>query len=118
MLESFIFQRNPGRAQESWVPDQPWSRRLWALDAVLEEGWWILSRYVQIFKTSFSPLVANLWLFFSPFYLSCLDVGTSQLIIDGKIKFKHGSIRNFSKDGLELEDGSSLKADVIVFATG
>ncbi|KIJ33013.1 hypothetical protein M422DRAFT_70464 [Sphaerobolus stellatus SS14] len=47
-----------------------------------------------------------------------LDVGASQLIIDGKIKFKHGSVKAFTKDGLEFEDGSSLKADVVVFATG
>jgi len=46
------------------------------------------------------------------------DVGASQLIIDGKIKLKNGSIKSFTKDSLVFEDGSTLKADVVVFATG
>ena len=48
----------------------------------------------------------------------CVDVGASQLIIDGKIKLKNGSVKSFTKDSLVFEDGSSLKADVVVFATG
>ncbi|KAI0697450.1 FAD/NAD(P)-binding domain-containing protein [Cytidiella melzeri] len=49
-----------------------------------------------------------------------LDVGASQLIIDGKIKLKAGSggIKEFTKDGLIAEDGSEVKADVVLFATG
>lgn len=48
-----------------------------------------------------------------------IDVGTSQLIIDGKIKVKQGhEITRVFSDGLELADGSKLKADEIVFATG
>ena len=47
------------------------------------------------------------------------DVGASQLIIDGKIKLKSGSqISHFTKEGIVFEDGSSLPADVVVFATG
>lgn len=40
------------------------------------------------------------------------------MIIDGKIKLKNGSIKEFKEDGLVFEDGSFLKADVVVFATG
>ncbi|PSS35578.1 hypothetical protein PHLCEN_2v1455 [Hermanssonia centrifuga] len=48
-----------------------------------------------------------------------LDVGASQMIIDGKIKLKSGSpIKNFTETGLEAEDGSNLPADVVLFATG
>lgn len=46
------------------------------------------------------------------------DAGASQLIIDEKIKLKSGSVKSFTKDSLVFEDGSSLKADVAVFATG
>ncbi|KAJ7168902.1 hypothetical protein C8R46DRAFT_1163015 [Mycena filopes] len=48
-----------------------------------------------------------------------LDVGASQMIIDGKIKLKNGSlITEFTETGLRFEDGSELAADVVVFATG
>lgn len=47
------------------------------------------------------------------------DVGASQLIIDGKIKLKNDSpIAGFTPKGLAFEDGSTLDADVVVFATG
>jgi len=46
------------------------------------------------------------------------DVGASQLIIDGQIKLKNGSVKTFTDDSLIFEDGSQLKADVVVFATG
>lgn len=48
-----------------------------------------------------------------------IDVGASQLIIDGKIKIKQGQeIANVLPNGLKFEDGSELEADEIVFATG
>ncbi|KII91612.1 hypothetical protein PLICRDRAFT_38413 [Plicaturopsis crispa FD-325 SS-3] len=48
-----------------------------------------------------------------------LDVGASQLIIDGKIKLKNDSpIAGFTPKGLAFEDGSTLDADVVIFATG
>ncbi|KAL1746643.1 hypothetical protein HDZ31DRAFT_81031 [Schizophyllum fasciatum] len=48
-----------------------------------------------------------------------LDVGASQLIIDGKIKLKSGpQIESFTPTGLKFDDGSELPADVVVFATG
>jgi len=47
-----------------------------------------------------------------------IDVGASQLIIDGKIKLAHGNVAEIVPDGLVLEDGTHLPADVIVYATG
>ncbi len=48
-----------------------------------------------------------------------LDVGASQMVADGKIKLKNDSpIKRYTKTGLEFEDGSTLDADVILFATG
>ncbi|KAJ7761821.1 hypothetical protein B0H16DRAFT_539958 [Mycena metata] len=48
-----------------------------------------------------------------------LDVGASQMIIDGKIKLKNDSqIAEFTESGLRFEDGSELPVDVVVFATG
>ncbi|KAI6046376.1 FAD/NAD(P)-binding domain-containing protein, partial [Pisolithus marmoratus] len=47
------------------------------------------------------------------------DVGASQKIIDRKIKLKsNGSIARFTPSGLLFEDGSTLDADVVIFATG
>ncbi len=48
-----------------------------------------------------------------------IDVGASQMIIDGKIKLKNDSqIERFTETGLLFEDGSELTADVVLFATG
>lgn len=48
-----------------------------------------------------------------------IDVGASQLIIDGKIKIKQGQeITQILPQGIEFADGSALEADEIVFATG
>jgi cation diffusion facilitator CzcD-associated flavoprotein CzcO len=48
-----------------------------------------------------------------------IDVGASQLIIDGKIKVKQGQeIARVLEHGLEFEDGTKLDADEIIFATG
>ena len=47
-----------------------------------------------------------------------IDVGASQLIIDGKIKLAHGNVREIVADGVMLEDGTLLPADLIVYATG
>ena len=51
--------------------------------------------------------------------MGATDVGASQLLIDGKIKLKNDSvIKRFTKTGFEFEDGSTVDADVILFATG
>lgn len=48
-----------------------------------------------------------------------IDVGASQLIVDGKIKMKQGqAIAEVLPNGLKFADGSILEADEIVFATG
>lgn len=49
-----------------------------------------------------------------------IDVGCSQLIIDGKVKIKHspGGINGFGEHELQLVDGDSLPADIVVLATG
>ena len=47
-----------------------------------------------------------------------IDVGASELIIDGSIKLAHGQIAEVTEGGIRLEDGQELPADVIVFATG
>ncbi|KAH7322553.1 putative FAD dependent oxidoreductase [Stachybotrys elegans] len=48
-----------------------------------------------------------------------IDVGCSQLIIDGKIGIKQGQeISKVLPDGLLFADGSKIEADEIVFATG
>ncbi|KAF8510816.1 hypothetical protein BU17DRAFT_55151 [Hysterangium stoloniferum] len=71
------------------------------------------------FKTNYGPddsgFFIMAWERAGGYYL---DVGASQLIIDGKIKIKNGSIKTFTTDSLVFEDGSTLKADVVVFATG
>lgn len=48
-----------------------------------------------------------------------IDVGCSQLIVDGKVKVRAGAgIERFTRTGLCLSDGSELEADVVVLATG
>ena len=47
-----------------------------------------------------------------------IDVGGSELIASGEIKVRRGGIAEIVEDGIRLEDGSLLPADVIVYATG
>jgi putative flavoprotein involved in K+ transport len=47
-----------------------------------------------------------------------IDVGASQLIIDGKIKLVRGQVKEISEAGVVLDDGKTIPADVIVYATG
>ncbi len=48
-----------------------------------------------------------------------IDVGASQLIIDGRVKLRSGvNIAEIKPDGVVLTDGSELPADLIVLATG
>ncbi|KAL9613667.1 MAG: hypothetical protein Q9167_001796 [Letrouitia subvulpina] len=48
-----------------------------------------------------------------------IDVGCSQLIVDGKIKVKQGQeIEEVKPNGLLFADGEVLEADEIIFATG
>lgn len=47
-----------------------------------------------------------------------IDIGASQLIIDGEIKLAHGQVTEVVEDGVILGDGNKLEADLIVYATG
>jgi putative flavoprotein involved in K+ transport len=48
-----------------------------------------------------------------------IDVGASQLIIDGEIKLKSGhGVARITEDSVVLADGTELPADLIVYATG
>lgn len=47
-----------------------------------------------------------------------IDVGASQLIIDGEIKLVSGQVDHFEADAVVLTDGTRLPADLAVLATG
>jgi putative flavoprotein involved in K+ transport len=47
-----------------------------------------------------------------------IDIGASQLIIDGKIKLAVGQVEEIRPRSLVLDDGRELAAHVIVYATG
>ncbi|KAJ7257380.1 hypothetical protein C8J57DRAFT_1235096 [Mycena rebaudengoi] len=87
-------------------------------------GWlqWLLRKHANIsvgpgsFKETASSLSPRR---VSPKRTYPLDVGASQLLIDGKIKLKNDSqIAEFAETGLKFENSNELAADVVVFATG
>jgi len=48
-----------------------------------------------------------------------IDVGASELIADGKIRLESGrEVERLTEDAVVLEDGTELKADLVVYATG
>ncbi|MDU9004589.1 NAD(P)/FAD-dependent oxidoreductase [Sedimentitalea todarodis] len=47
-----------------------------------------------------------------------IDVGASQLIIDGEVKLVKGQVDHFEADAVVLADGTRLEADLVVMATG
>jgi putative flavoprotein involved in K+ transport len=47
-----------------------------------------------------------------------IDVGASELVANGSIKLRHGAIERVTPKGLQMADGSTLEADLIVWATG
>ena len=47
-----------------------------------------------------------------------IDIGASQLIIDGKIKLVAGQVEQITPTGVLLDNGTEIPADVIVYATG
>jgi putative flavoprotein involved in K+ transport len=47
-----------------------------------------------------------------------IDVGASQLIIDGKVKLVAAQVEEITPNGVRLDNGKELPADVIVYATG
>ncbi|KAJ4485732.1 FAD/NAD-P-binding domain-containing protein [Lentinula aciculospora] len=61
----------------------------------------------------------NFILVFGRFGGYWLDVGAAELIISGKIKIKQGvEAERLTTSSMIFNDGSSLKADAIIFATG
>jgi uncharacterized protein YrrD len=44
------------------------------------------------------------------------DTGFSDALADGKIAVRAGSVANFTKDGVILDDGSTLQSDAVIFA--
>ncbi|SEL09319.1 NAD(P)/FAD-dependent oxidoreductase [Pacificibacter marinus] len=47
-----------------------------------------------------------------------IDVGASQLLIDGAVKLVQGQVDHFDEDAVVLSDGTRLEADLVVMATG
>ena len=47
-----------------------------------------------------------------------IDVGASQLIIDGRIRLKHGTIDRLAENAIVLSSGEEIPADLLVCATG
>ncbi len=47
-----------------------------------------------------------------------IDVGASDLIVDGSIKLAHGQVERLTEDSVVLDDGTVLPADLVVYATG
>jgi putative flavoprotein involved in K+ transport len=47
-----------------------------------------------------------------------IDVGACDLVADGSITLAHGEVSHLTESTVELADGTSLPADVVVYATG
>lgn len=47
-----------------------------------------------------------------------IDVGASQLVIDGEIDHVTGQVDHYTEDAVVLEDGTEIPADLVVLATG
>ena len=47
-----------------------------------------------------------------------IDVGASELVANGSIRLVHGQVSEVVEDGVVLDDGTHLPADVLVYATG
>ncbi|GIZ45244.1 hypothetical protein CKM354_000842200 [Cercospora kikuchii] len=63
----------------------------------------------------FGDLLTNLSVRFGGHYI---DVGSCKRIVDGEIKVRQGAIQGLTKEGVRFEDGTEIKADLIVLATG
>jgi putative flavoprotein involved in K+ transport len=47
-----------------------------------------------------------------------IDVGACDLVADDKIKLAHGQVDRLTEDSVVLADGTELRADLVVYATG
>jgi putative flavoprotein involved in K+ transport len=48
----------------------------------------------------------------------CIDVGASELVANGDIKLVNGQVARLTADAVVMEDGTSVPADLVVYATG
>ncbi|MGZ0145923.1 flavin-containing monooxygenase [Kribbella sp. WER1] len=47
-----------------------------------------------------------------------IDVGSAELVANGDVKLAHGQVSHLTEDAVVLEDGTTLPADLVVYATG
>jgi len=47
-----------------------------------------------------------------------IDVGAADLVADGEIRLAHGQVTRLTENSVVLEDGTTLPADLVVYATG
>jgi putative flavoprotein involved in K+ transport len=47
-----------------------------------------------------------------------IDVGACELVARGDIKLQRGTVRHLTEDAVVMEDGTELRADLVVYATG
>ncbi|MGZ7283750.1 hypothetical protein ACXWQD_09835, partial [Streptococcus pyogenes] len=47
-----------------------------------------------------------------------IDVGASQLLIDGEVGLRSGQVDHLTENSVVLADGTELPADLVVYATG
>jgi putative flavoprotein involved in K+ transport len=47
-----------------------------------------------------------------------IDVGASDLVINGDIKLRRGAVSHLTETAVVMEDGTELPADLVVYATG
>jgi putative flavoprotein involved in K+ transport len=47
-----------------------------------------------------------------------IDVGAAELVADGEVKLAKGEVSHLTEDAVVLEDGTTLPADLVVYATG
>jgi putative flavoprotein involved in K+ transport len=47
-----------------------------------------------------------------------IDVGASDLVANGDVKLVTGTVARLTEDSVEMEDGTSMPADLVVYATG
>ncbi|KAK1220033.1 hypothetical protein PQX77_017240 [Marasmius sp. AFHP31] len=122
----------------TWPPDVPTSVSDFKLSAmpllllkkslaeVAESGWQAMDREMieglreRGLDVNLGPDgTGNLFLVYERLGGFWVDVGCAQLIIDGKIQVKSGvEIERMVGEEVTFTDGSSLSADVVIFATG
>lgn len=72
------------------------------------------------FAIDFGPQGSGLFgKFITGAYNYYIEIGASQLMIDGRIKVASGAqVQQLTEDAVVLEDGRSLPADAVIYATG